>query len=95
MLRPRGAPCRLVVWSVLSCLILLPSHLFAAAKPVTPKPPPTLTITKLDGLSVKGQFISADPRQVTLALLIKPGVFGEHVTTPWKEIKQVSNGLTH
>lgn len=76
-------------------LIALPALLLAAPNPPKPKLPPTITITRLDGTTVRGQFVSVDPLVVTVKPHLNPKEFGEPTSIPWKEIAKVSNGLTH
>jgi hypothetical protein len=78
-------------------LLVLPTLLLAQTpppKPPAPKLPPIITVTRTDGTQVKGQYVSADGKVLTLRTLTK-GKPDENTTeVPWSDIKTTSTGLT-
>jgi hypothetical protein len=62
-----------------------------------PKPVPAITVTQTDGTVVRGQITSSDPDQIIMQPARKPGEKEDPapVTIAWKQIKTVSNGLSH
>ena len=85
---------RLGLTFLLALVVASPALLVAQAKSPADKPPPIVTVTKADGSTVRGHFLSADPDVVTLRPPGKAGEEPEPFTVPWTEIRKLSNGLT-
>lgn len=84
----------LVAFSIVTLLVLAPAILSAQSKSPKDRPPPISTVTKVDGTTVKGTIVSADPDNVTVRPLAKAGEEPEPIVIAWTEIKKLSNGLT-
>ena len=70
--------------------VVLLSFFVAAA----PTRPPTVTVTKTDNTTVRGQVSTIDPKAVTIQPLVKNQPDGQPLTIPWSEIKSLSSGMT-
>jgi hypothetical protein len=55
-----------------------------------------VTLTKVDGSTIRGEVVSTTPEEVVFKPARKAGEQAdpENVTIPWTEIKRLSNGLT-
>jgi len=74
----------------LICVLCVLSLLLAAAPTDPAARPVIVTVTKNDGTTARGNFVSADPNGVTLRASAK----ADPTVVSWTQIKRVSNGIT-